>query len=327
MTAKSLTTKEFIEKANLVHSNKYNYSKTKYITSQKKIIIGCAKHGFFKQTPNSHLNKSGCPGCGEERRIKKCTKHKSNTEDFINKANKINNTYDYTSVQYINAKTPVIIICNIHGKFKRTPNDFLNGIGCPVCGKQKAVEKITKTTQTFVKEATIIHNQTYDYRLVEYVGAHKKVTILCPTHGAFKQTPSSHLQGTRCPKCAHENHPGGYSETWFNNRQRRNIKGIFYLLKFSCKSETFLKIGITQHNTQQRYAHPLYKFFNIEPLKILNLPLFEAYQLEQQILKTNYKWKYWPKHTFYGKSECFSTHHTNDLLKRINTFYKSRKKV
>jgi len=54
---------EFIEKAKKIHDNKYNYSSVKYQGARKKIKIICPKHGVFEQTPNSHLNGSGCPIC------------------------------------------------------------------------------------------------------------------------------------------------------------------------------------------------------------------------------------------------------------------------
>lgn len=55
----------FISKANVVHNDKYDYNKTIYIKSNKKIIITCNEHGDFEQTPNSHLQKRGCPICAE----------------------------------------------------------------------------------------------------------------------------------------------------------------------------------------------------------------------------------------------------------------------
>lgn len=57
------TTKEFINKAVLLHKNKYDYSKANYIGSNTKIIIICKKHGKFEQTPNNHLQGKGCSYC------------------------------------------------------------------------------------------------------------------------------------------------------------------------------------------------------------------------------------------------------------------------
>ena len=58
------TTKGFIEKANEIHNNFYDYSLTKYGSNrQEKVIIKCPLHGEFTISPKSHLRGSGCPKC------------------------------------------------------------------------------------------------------------------------------------------------------------------------------------------------------------------------------------------------------------------------
>lgn len=55
---------KFIEKAQQVHNNYYDYSKVNYITSRTKVEIICPKHGSFWQLPGNHIvNKQGCPKC------------------------------------------------------------------------------------------------------------------------------------------------------------------------------------------------------------------------------------------------------------------------
>lgn len=61
--AETYTKAYFVEKANLVHFNKYDYSKINYINSQTKIIITCPQHGDFEQIPANHLYGQGCPKC------------------------------------------------------------------------------------------------------------------------------------------------------------------------------------------------------------------------------------------------------------------------
>jgi len=61
--SKKLTTEEFIEKAKLIHGNRYDYSSVKYINNYTKINIICKQHGMFVQTPNNHLRNHGCPIC------------------------------------------------------------------------------------------------------------------------------------------------------------------------------------------------------------------------------------------------------------------------
>lgn len=69
-------TNEFINKAKLVHGNYYDYTKVEYHNSKTKVIITCPNHGDFKQIPNSHLNKRGCPTC-------KTSKGELNIEEFM----------------------------------------------------------------------------------------------------------------------------------------------------------------------------------------------------------------------------------------------------
>lgn len=62
-----LTTKEFIQRAQKVHGNKYDYSKLIYENYKTSVLIICPKHGEFWQKPNDHFKGSGCPICGESR--------------------------------------------------------------------------------------------------------------------------------------------------------------------------------------------------------------------------------------------------------------------
>lgn len=41
----------------------------------------------------------------------------------------------------------------------------------------------------------------FDYSLVTYTNAHKKVKIICKKHGSFEQTPNKHLSGDGCKFC------------------------------------------------------------------------------------------------------------------------------
>lgn len=56
-------TKTFIEEAQKVHGNKYDYSKTNYKDCKTKLCIICSEHGEFWQTSPHHLNGEGCPSC------------------------------------------------------------------------------------------------------------------------------------------------------------------------------------------------------------------------------------------------------------------------
>ena len=140
--AKRNTTEEFIEKAKKVHGNKYDYSKVEYIDKLTPVIIICPIHGEFTQTPDTHLNGSGCQKCGVEKSKQTAASQKLTTEKFIEKARKRHDDkYDYSKVEYVNSHTPVKIICKIHGEFEQSPTNHLSGKGCPICaGKNMTTE-------------------------------------------------------------------------------------------------------------------------------------------------------------------------------------------
>ena len=60
------TLEDFIERAREVHGNRYDYSKVKYETTEKKVIIICKEHGEFPMRPRAHYaDLRGCPECEE----------------------------------------------------------------------------------------------------------------------------------------------------------------------------------------------------------------------------------------------------------------------
>jgi len=191
---KIITTAEFIERATLLHGNKYNYSKTQYIDSHTKVIIICPEHDEFDQSPNAHLKGQSCPECGFE---KVGNINKNSKEEFLEKAIEIHgNKYDYSKVNYINSWTKIIIICPEHGEFEQTPNNHLKGQRCGLCHGN-----INLSKEEFIEKAIAIHDYKYDYDKVEYINNSTKVTIICPKHGEFEQIPKNHLAPQGCPIC------------------------------------------------------------------------------------------------------------------------------
>ena len=184
--------KKFIEKSNLIHSNKYDYSLVDYKNNKTKVKIICPIHGIFEQTPYHHIcRKQGCSKCSK--------KYKPNTKEFIDKCLKIHeNRYDYSLVDYKNNKTKIKIICPIHGVFEQYPYAHLKKKqGCNLCYKKNMFDDI----YTFIEKSNLIHNNKYDYSLTNYINSKTKVKIICPKHGVFEQIPNDHINGSGCPKC------------------------------------------------------------------------------------------------------------------------------
>ena len=128
---------------------------------------------------------------------------KSNTEEFIVKAQQIhNNIYDYSEVNYHDAHSKILIKCYKHGKFLQTPISHLAGHDCPKCVNETRGGNQTKLLHEFVEEAKEMHGEKYNYSKTIYKGIFTKIIIICPCHGEFLQTPYAHLHSNGCRRCS-----------------------------------------------------------------------------------------------------------------------------
>lgn len=123
---------------------------------------------------------------------------KLTTEEFIEKAKLIHGEmYDYSKTVYTHSLAKLTITCKIHGDFEQTPSNHLQGSICKLC----TVSSRTSSKEEFIKKANKVHTYKYDYSKIEYVNNKTNITIICPIHGLFNQTPNCHLKGQECPEC------------------------------------------------------------------------------------------------------------------------------
>ena len=218
------TIQEFNKEANKIHSNKYDYKFVHYKNSQDKIKIICPEHGVFIQQMNAHLKGQGCSKCSH--------KHKYTTKEFIKKAKKIHgNKYDYKLVCYKNSDTKIKIICPEHDTFIQKANNHINGQGCPKCANN-----ILYSKKEFIDKSNKMHDNKYDYSLVDYINNKTKIKIICPEHGVFIQKPYAHLQNRGCSVC---NESKGEKAT----AKYLNDKNIQYIREYKfndCKDKNLL---------------------------------------------------------------------------------------
>lgn len=193
------TQEQFLQEAVQVHGDKYDYSLVNYINTKTPVEIICKRCGrHILVQPRQHIyNFCGC---------KYCSKAKT-TEQFIEEARKVHgDKYDYSKVNYTNNRNKVEVICSKHGPFMISPHLHLRFRGCPQCAKELRAKTASnnkrKTVEQFVQEARAVHGDKYDYSKVEYTGTDNKVTIICPKHGEFLQTPYQHvILQNGCPRC------------------------------------------------------------------------------------------------------------------------------
>jgi hypothetical protein len=186
--------KSFITKANFVYNNKYDYSKSIYVSNSSPLIITCREHGDFIATPDSHLsNLKGCPKCKK--------RHSLTKEEVLNRFKiKHKNKYTYPDFEYKTVYEYINIECPTHGIFKQKIKLHLRGHGCQQCAK----DNLKHTLPEFIEKASFIHNNKYDYSSTVYKHSQEKINIICPKHGLFSQIARDHLQGWGCWQCAIE---------------------------------------------------------------------------------------------------------------------------
>ena len=139
-TAAKLT---FESRATEKHLSKYTYERVEYINCKTAVEITCPVHGIFRQTPNHHLSGFGCPVCGRSKITQSTHRRISNDlaarqAAFIERSVAVHGgKYDYTNTKYINAFTPVDIVCSTHGTYSQLPTNHTRGSGCAKCGVER----------------------------------------------------------------------------------------------------------------------------------------------------------------------------------------------
>lgn len=145
----------------------------------------------------------------------------------------------------------LVINCNRHGTLQLSDIYSLQYNGCPKC----TLEDHRVTQQEFVDRAMAIHGNKYDYSQANYIDMRTCVTIICPTHGPFKQRAVNHvLHKHGCKKCSVSS---SRSEHDFLNyigieQTHRQVKELNYLIDGVIGNKAYEFLGDLWH------GHPSY---------------------------------------------------------------------
>lgn len=206
----------FIRKAKQLYPG-YDYSKVEYVDRDKRITVGCPKHGFFSITPRTLIRGTkGKPAHG-------CWKCYGTPEPVLNdgksplevfKKNMVNlygDKYEFHWEDYKNLDSLVRFTCKLHGEQTRRAKALKNGNGCLYCsGKFYPPD--------WIKNAKAIHGDKYEYdesKLPKTQDSY--IRYKCPVHGWQMSRYDCHVvQGCGCPVCAN------YTNK-LSNEQRKQI--------------------------------------------------------------------------------------------------------
>lgn len=268
-----------------VHKGFYEYPKNITVNSNKDTItITCPKHGEFEQVISNHASGRGCNKCGIENKVSKNTKDTQwlldNLHERFSKED-----YDLSKINYVNARTKVQIKCNKHEHwFESLPANLIKGHGCIKCGWDSTNDFKKDDVESFTRKARKRHGDYYSYS-DEYISSSKNITITCPKHRDFQQTPNSHLCGAGCPRCANNKSKGEQeifdflsNHTKLSSRNRNLIEP--YELDIYCK-ERRLAIeynGLYWHSDQ--FVNDDYHLSKTERCKEENINVIHVFEDE-----------------------------------------------
>lgn len=156
------TQEQFINKANEIHQNKYEYKNVKYLNSTTKINITCKIHGDFVQSPASHLSKNGCPLCGK---TTSGERHRITKENLLKRfKDKHGDKYqveDFTMTT-LTGGTKITIICPKHGKVIKSITNHLR-CGCSKCGNDTISFKTRKIPKELERVCANLRRRVKSY--------------------------------------------------------------------------------------------------------------------------------------------------------------------
>lgn len=193
---------ERIEKANIIHNNKYNYSEWYPINSDDNSTpIICHNHEEpykFYKSYDAHVNhKIGCDIC--------LNKKEFDIFYYLETVKTKYPAYDYSEWNPKNSNdTSTPVICKKHSvEFKFYPHPYRHVFGkskCPICYPSSI-----KTIEQHIFSANEIHKYKFDYSLWKPKNSRDNSTpIICHNHEEpyyFYCTPSYH-NISDCPKCS-----------------------------------------------------------------------------------------------------------------------------
>lgn len=200
---RKMTTDDFVRKAKLVHGESDDFSEVDYANAYTKITLICHKHGRYSITPTNYLSGQRCRECAKE---KTGAKKQMSMNDFILKARQIHgykDTFEKTDLSNRDGHGKICVTCKEHGDYWITPNSYLRGSRCPVCGKIKAASARRKPIEAFQQEILQKYGDNINVDNSVYRNNKTNLIATCKIHGDFNVRPFDLLRNKYgCPKCS-----------------------------------------------------------------------------------------------------------------------------
>jgi hypothetical protein len=301
----SFTTEQFVTKAQSIHQDKLDFSKSVYKNSHHRVLVTCPSHGEFFVKARHILLGIGCSKCGRDRSAAMRSKNQDFYIPLFKEIHK--DKYDYSKAVFSASKDKFTVICPKHGEFQSLASNHLKGKGCIKCAAENRGIASRLSIIEVRNRLSDVYGDLYTYPELEneWVDSKSFITISCKQHGNFKQKLHDHLKSeTGCPQC--------------NGHANPNLPCWFYIHKVG---NGFLKVGITKSFDSRLNSQKLHSQLPVENLfKHLFNNRYDARDLENLIL-SSYEFGVLPKDIFSdGATETTYFVNYDSITEDVNTF-------
>lgn len=265
-----------------------------YMGYDTRIAWKCLEcNGEWLATPNNVITKnSGCPKC----ELVAAGKRKS-----ANSYNRVNHILQEAGLELLDPYTRVIdkhhVKCNTCDYvWEVRLNDIVNNHRrCPSCA---GVAKLTNV----VVDLRLKETNRLVTREGDIINATTKTAWRCNHGHTWTATPDSVLNlKSGCPVCGRV---GFASKLYFDRYPHKKFaRGRVYLIEGMYDNTRFIKVGITEKTVVRRFAGNIRKY-QIKEIASKEMALYDAYNIEQDILHQYIDKLYQPGGGFGGKTEC-----------------------
>ena len=199
--AKSMPEARFCERVQQQYG--YDTSLVDYKGREVPVTLICQRHGMFEITPRLLLcgdkrhKQHGCWKCAglpDPRDYRPLTTAEIYRRlEFKFRSSRL----IFQTKRKLSMKVKLSATCPKHGQQTHAVETWLRGTGCDYCEGRKF------WWPDFERLAREKHGDKYDYsKVVPQKALKDEVTIICPTHGEFRQRADMHLDGWGCKQCS-----------------------------------------------------------------------------------------------------------------------------
>lgn len=193
--------------------------------------------------------------------------------------------YSYNNSVFVNARTPMLITCPVHGDFLQRPRDHKRGQGCEKCSTIRRTDIRTRDiTETVKKIHTVDKFEYPELNNQVALKSHDYILTVCKKCGNTRQHRVCDILSGKagCRICFKS--LNGWSADRYKDKET-----ILYFVRIN----NLYKIGLTMKSVASRYYKELKAGYDIEVIFTIKYSNgAEAFKEEQRILEENTKFRY-----------------------------------